>query len=68
MAVVDGPRWEGMKKFNMNELYKIAGAKEGPQAAEDESKNKESEPKGGEKTGTAADAEADVAADGPAAE
>lgn len=27
MCIVDGPRWERMKKFNMNELYKIAGNK-----------------------------------------
>ncbi|SPO01328.1 related to P.falciparum dihydropteroate synthase [Cephalotrichum gorgonifer] len=29
MSVVDGPRWEKMKKFNINEIYKFAGEKGG---------------------------------------
>jgi hypothetical protein len=27
MSIVDGPRFERMKKFNINELYKLAGKK-----------------------------------------
>lgn len=40
MCVVDGPRWEGMKKFNVNELYKVAGQRNSGKDAEGETKDK----------------------------
>lgn len=55
MSVVDGPRWEGMKKFNMNELYKIAGNKTGGgDAGEAGAKDKEAEAKDAEGSGAEA--------------
>ena len=61
MSIVDGPRWEGMKKYNMNELYRIAGEKAAKGRAEARAKVKEDEAK--DKEGEAKDAEGSVAAE-----
>ena len=63
MSIVDGPRWEAMKKFNMNELYRIAGEKAAKDRAEARAKDKEGEAGDKDKEGEAKDAEGSVTAE-----
>ncbi len=37
MSVVDGPRWDALKKYNVNEIYKQALAKKSDRPSETKS-------------------------------
>lgn len=59
MSIVDGSRFEKMKKFNINEIYKLAGKKNGGEkdAGKAEAVLKDKEGKDGAPGGKTGEAE-----------